>query len=118
MRREITTFLQRFRAFLQHWERHFCRIQKIILSATRPGSVLRYIPLKTSSPLSDEGEVQCKSNRLYFTTVKNDHYPGAACFVHKFSFCRNISKGRQTGAALVNKSFTYLTVSNNSFYQF
>ena len=91
MCREITAFLQRIRVFLQHCERHLCHIQKIILSATQPGSVLRYIPLTTSSPLSDEEEVQCKANRLYFTTTKNDYYPGAACFVDKYSFCLDIS---------------------------
>ena len=80
----------RYRTFLQHCNGYFCRIQKIILSATRPVSAALYFSLTTSLRLSDE-EVQCKSNRLYFLTTKNDFYPKAVCFVEKCSFCLDIS---------------------------
>ena len=64
MHREIMTFLQMSRAFLQHTG-HYCCIQKIILSATEPGSAVGLIfPSATSSQLSNKKEVQCKSNRL------------------------------------------------------
>ena len=46
MYRGITEFLQQYgilATFWQHCEGYFCRIQKIILSATRPVSALRYI---------------------------------------------------------------------------
>ena len=46
MYRGITEFLQEYgilATFWQHCEGYFCRIQKIILSATRPVSALRYI---------------------------------------------------------------------------
>ena len=46
MYRGITEILQQYgilATFWQHCEGYFCRIQKIILSATRPVSALRYI---------------------------------------------------------------------------
>ena len=46
MYRGITEFLQEYgilATFWQHCEGYFCRIQKIILSATRPVSALHYI---------------------------------------------------------------------------
>ena len=46
MYRGITEFLQQYgilATFWQHCEGYFCRIHKIILSATRPVSALHYI---------------------------------------------------------------------------
>ena len=88
MHREITAFLQHiqdilatsqcifttYRSFLQHCVGHFYRIQKIILSAIRPGSEVGYISFNSTISLSDEA-VQCKSNKdlAYYILFHNSY---------------------------------------------
>ena len=91
MRREITAFLQQYgifatlrRAFLPLSENYTFRNTIWFCAAL-------YFSLTTSSRLSNEKEVQCKSNRLYFITPKSNCYPEVACFVENCSFCLDIS---------------------------
>ena len=78
-------FLQRLRAFLPHSE--------IILFKTRPSSEVGYISFNsTIQPIRSNEAGQCKSNKdlTVLQKIQNDFYSDAACFVGKFSFCRDI----------------------------
>ena len=63
------------RAFLQHCVGHFCRIEKIILSATRPGSAVGYISSITSSQFKRRGRSTRNVNQqtiLYILQLANN----------------------------------------------